>query len=201
MGFVRFLRDHIWYSFALVIAFAIGAYGTVMDALDLYRNASIPGWFWQLVGLALFFIAVTGSLYRFHRITLPPPSAAPQLAGNTRNSHTKATQTLFEREEIHVWEIPARSEVVIRRRVFKDCIIHGPAIVAFNGCVLEYCGFDVDDIEDALYEVQERRISPGTYQFVNCNFHSCRFVSIGVIGTKLWLEGMRKAIPSKGGAS
>jgi hypothetical protein len=63
MGLLRFLRQHLWLSFGLLGFTALQAFGLASDAYDLYQMG-IPGWVWQLIGVAFLTIALTIFAYR-----------------------------------------------------------------------------------------------------------------------------------------
>ncbi|WP_350004373.1 hypothetical protein [Pseudarthrobacter sp. WHRI 8279] len=83
---------------------------------------------------------------------------------------------------------------VIRDRIFEDCLILGPAVLALVGSTLEECIFD-GDVDALLWEIPPERLQIiGAIQMENCTFLRCRFQMIGFAGPKDFAELFRSQI-------
>lgn len=101
----------------------------------------------------------------------------------------------YENRVVRVAELTVLKDTV-DGAVFQNCQIVGPAVVAFQGCTLSSCGFDVGagTIDSILWEVRDGSYVVGAVGFVNCEFYGCNFSRIGLAGTPEQLEVFRREI-------
>jgi len=82
---------------------------------------------------------------------------------------------------------------VISNRTIEDCEIRGPAMIGLLGGVnLDDNNFDGANIDELFVEVLENRIIIGAIGLKDCVFRRCRFIKIGIIGTKEQIKEAKK---------
>lgn len=88
----------------------------------------------------------------------------------------------------------AREHFVIEHRVFEDCVIYGPAMLAiYRNVQMLYCTFDGIGYS-FLFDLPGRRYITGPIVLDDCIFRRCRFVRIGLIGHTETIEEWKKNI-------
>jgi hypothetical protein len=95
-------------------------------------------------------------------------------------------------ETFFIWELLTPGEKpVVHSRTFTDCVIKGPALIAFQVSVdMKETLLGIPPVESVLYELVpgERQ---GLIAFVNCKFVRGRLEGIGYYGDKKMLEMLR----------
>jgi hypothetical protein len=97
-----------------------------------------------------------------------------------------ADQPEFDREirnEV-VW-VPelAHEGNIVRRIFFEDCLLMGPAVVAFLGHVNIHASSFAEQIEEVLWEYEPMRPYKwtGAIGMEDCTFNRCQFHRIGIL--------------------
>jgi hypothetical protein len=87
----------------------------------------------------------------------------------------------FRNEAVRIADLTVNAEL-IANRVFENCQILGPAVLAPLGrTTISHSGFDGDVFEDFAWPVpDERQQLIGAVAVVDCEFFKCRFVQIGI---------------------
>ena len=98
--------------------------------------------------------------------------------------------------------IPPGAQPIISDRIFEDCEVRGPAMIALlNVNTITDSLFD-GDIDSLFVEVADKRIIVGAIGLQSCVFRRCRFTQIGIIGTREQIEkakqGFNPSTPHKG---
>lgn len=77
----------------------------------------------------------------------------------------------------------------IENRQFEDCLILGPAVVAFSGDNhLDNCSFE-GPLDALLWEIPpERPQVIGVVEVADCSFVKCRFQGVGFAGAKEFVD-------------
>lgn len=94
---------------------------------------------------------------------------------------------------IHLMDLLAPgAKPIISNRTIEDCEIRGPVMIALlGGVTIADSGFDGD--QNSLFvEIVDRRMIFGAIGLQNCIFRRCRFIAIGIIGTKEQIEQAKK---------
>lgn len=96
-----------------------------------------------------------------------------------------------------VLEAARRGEAVIKDKVFRDCMIEGPAVLLPLGS----CNFDGCNMGDAQGDIRNLLLQPmgpqkvtGTVAFQNCQFINCQFVRVGFTGTPDFLAQVQQVL-------
>ncbi|WP_417220477.1 hypothetical protein [Arthrobacter sp.] len=73
----------------------------------------------------------------------------------------------------------------ISGKVFRDCLILGPAVAVLSGKgALDGCTFDAPP-EALLWPITDgRKFVVGAVEFKDCFFYQCRFQNVGLAGDK-----------------
>lgn len=84
--------------------------------------------------------------------------------------------------------------VVLSERVFKDCLIEGPAVaLVLPGTSFSHCHFESGgDIRTILFSPVSAEKAIGSIPLQNCVFEGCRFVAVGFTGHKNFIDLMIK---------
>jgi len=81
---------------------------------------------------------------------------------------------------------------VISNRTIEDCEIRGPAMIYLSyGTVITHSSFD-GDINSLFVEVPENRMILGAIGLENCVIRKCRFLALGIIGTREQIERAKR---------
>lgn len=99
----------------------------------------------------------------------------------------------YESQTVRITDL-AVIEDKIEGKVFSNCQIVGPAILAPMNSTLSGCVFDVvnNDPESVLIIVPDRWLV-GAIAIVRCEFYGCRFSRIGLIGGGDLAKAFREA--------
>lgn len=82
---------------------------------------------------------------------------------------------------------------VVRKRIFVDCDIYGPAILSARGENNIYDSFIQGDPEGSFIKTSNQTII-GAVIYEDCTFRNCRFYNVGFIGTPEWIEKLKSQI-------
>jgi hypothetical protein len=122
------------------------------------------------------------------------PGHLPWLADTDRHNGTYRNVQLRLVDLIDI-----DTTAVIAGKIFQNCVIHGPAVVLFNACVLIGPRWDIDlevGVESAVFELTPERLAIrtliGPILMTQCRFESTTFHGIGYMGGREHLEGFRK---------
>jgi len=87
----------------------------------------------------------------------------------------------YRNQLVRVADLTVVTDTVSNLR-FENCQIVGPAVVAFMGCNIADCSFDVGPgtLESIVWEAKVDMIIIGAVGFMNCEFYGCSFQRIGV---------------------
>lgn len=93
---------------------------------------------------------------------------------------------------IHLIDLlaPGAKPIILNRTV-EDCEVRGPAMVALMGTTLANNTWD-GDLESLFVEIADERIILGAIGLQGCVFRRCRFIEIGIIGTKEQIEEAKR---------
>ena len=103
-------------------------------------------------------------------------------------------QTYIHDRRLYITDL-ARTERVVRGKVFENVTFVGPAIVSFNGASdLRDTAFDAEGApeEALLLEVLRGTLTVGAILFEDCIFRNCLFIRIQVMGTKEVIEEIKR---------
>lgn len=108
-----------------------------------------------------------------------------------------------EYNKVNIWlpalvlEAARRGESVIKDKVFRDCVIEGPAVLLPLGS----CNFDGCNMGDAQGDIRNLLLQPmgpqkvtGTVAFQNCQFINCQFIRVGFTGTPDFLASVQQVL-------
>jgi len=115
------------------------------------------------------------------------------------------TQTTFERVRIWLPEFAfahmKAQKWVIEDKVFTQCIIEGPAILATTGDV-EFIDCNMG-LTDEVRSLMYRPLGPkviGAVAFARTRFVRCHFIGVGFTGGQPFLDQMEKVLTANSGA-
>lgn len=96
-------------------------------------------------------------------------------------------------EALHIWElINFANKPLVEDRTFTDCVLNGPAMVAFvANDHIEHCSLGEGDFDSILHEMPHVGVKQGIIGFVNCKFIRCKFRQLGIYGDKAFLDVIR----------
>ncbi len=199
---ISFAKDFAWPIGCTTFGAAGIGWGAMSDAYGLY-TAGLPEWAFTLFGLGVFLIGFVVALYTV--ATRPPGvkvqegefnSSSSEQSNKEINSGVSSaavTRTVFQNEEIKIWELVHARDAVIEGKTFVDCIIVGPALVTLLDSV-HIDGLAMDgSIEANLVEIEGDRQVIGVFGLRDCRFQRVRFSGIGFIGPKPMLGLIRDA--------
>lgn len=108
-----------------------------------------------------------------------------------------------EYKGLNIWlpalaiEAARRGQAAIEGKVFRDCVIEGPAVLLPIGA----CNFDGCNMGDAQGDVRNLLMQPlgpqkvtGTVPFKDCQFINCRFIRVGFTGTPDFLQQVQQIL-------
>lgn len=102
---------------------------------------------------------------------------------------------IHQGEEIWLPQLVAQAikggKSFIRRRLFIDCRIEGPAVfMAMGGCVFDNCdmGYNGGDVRNLLLRPVGTAKVIGAIGFEDCEFRGCRFFSVGFTGPTSFID-------------
>lgn len=104
----------------------------------------------------------------------------------------------YESTTIRITDLAVTDDRV-EKKVFSNCHIVGPAVVAPMGCTFSGCGFDVanGDPESMLIVVPDRWLV-GVIALMECEFYECRFTRIGFVMGEPMAEAFLTGIRGSG---
>jgi hypothetical protein len=80
-------------------------------------------------------------------------------------------------------------------RHFQDCFIMGPAIIVARETVMNNCTFMAPNPDAIFWTIEDgREWIAGAFLVVDCVFEGCRFVNVGIAGSRDDLVAIRRAI-------
>ena len=108
---------------------------------------------------------------------------------STNLSHEYITDTYVRGRLVYLMALLAPgAKPIISDRTIEDCEIRGPAMIALlGGVTIASSTFD-GNIESLFVEVVDKRTILGAIGLQDCVFRRCRFVAIGIIGTREQIE-------------
>ncbi len=111
----------------------------------------------------------------------PPPGTSDPAQAPAR-APEDVSGPVYENQAIRITDL-AVTEPLIRDAHFKNCVIHGPAVLApLSGTQFIESTFE-GDLEAVLWEIAPGRENIiGGIGLVNCLFVHCRFSGIGLAG-------------------
>jgi hypothetical protein len=174
-----------------VIFAAIVALGAII--WSSLRQLSAPIVF--VIGLAAF--ALILFIFKTIRDILSKKpkehKANTELPTSALPSHAYITDTYIRGRVIYLMDLLAPgAKPIISNRTIEDCEIRGPAMITLlGGVTLADNNFD-GDINSLFIEVAEKRIIIGAIGLQGCVFRGCRFIAIGIIGTREQIEQAKK---------
>ena len=108
-------------------------------------------------------------------------------------SHDYIADTYIRGQLVYLMDLIAPgAQPIISDRTIEDCEIRGPAMIALLGRVTIKNGTFDGDVESLFVEVADKRIIFGAIGLRDCVFRRCRFVAIGIIGTREQIEKAKK---------
>lgn len=153
---------------------------------------------WPIIG-TIFLVAVAAILWILRQIrswairpNVSVPGAEPILARAAGLIEQKyIPDSYIQGRIINLLDmIPPGGVPIISNRTVEDCEIRGPTMIApLQRATMDKCNFD-GDIESIFIEVADKRNIVGAVGLKDCVFRRCRFVQIGIIGTR---ETVKKA--------
>lgn len=124
---------------------------------------------------------------------------SPLTIGGTPNVEVAnwMSERHLRQRSFRLYEIPRDQDAILRDRIFEECTIRGPAVMALVG-KNEFVGGSVQGRIDGradpvLWEVQE---GPrfGAIGVENCSFRRCEFVGIGIAAPPDVIQKLREAL-------
>lgn len=108
-----------------------------------------------------------------------------------------------EYSKLSIWlpalavEAARRGESMIADKIFRDCVIEGPAVLLPIG----NCGFEGCNMGDAQGDIRNLLLQPmgpqkvtGTVAFQNCQFINCQFIRVGFTGAPDFLDQVQQVL-------
>ena len=112
--------------------------------------------------------------------TEPPPLTLP--------SHTYIADTYIRGRIIYLMDLLAPgAKPIVSNRTIEDCEIRGPAMVVLMGTAIADSSWD-GDLESLFVEIADKRMIFGAIGLPGCVFRRCRFMQIGILGTREQIE-------------
>jgi hypothetical protein len=189
-----------------VIIFIVLTLPSAIDVYwDLYQkfkgvpmpslNLGVAIWVLPLVGL--IFVAITIWQVRTSNKTAQDSKNA-LLISKTDSTilplpHQYISDSYIKGKLIYLMDLLSPgARPIISNRTIEDCEIRGPAmVILLDGVTIAESGFE-GDVDSLFVEVPEKRIIFGAIGLRNCVFRRCRFIAIGIIGTREQIEQAKK---------
>jgi hypothetical protein len=93
-------------------------------------------------------------------------------------------ETYFSKKVIRIADLVQGGEYLIKDKIFEDCYIYGPEVIALiDRMTMDSCSFN-GDMDSTFIEVLPNRRVIGAIGFTGGTFKRCKFVGVGIIGTK-----------------
>ena len=80
-------------------------------------------------------------------------------------------------------------------KVFDNCRIKGPTVIAIQDCVITHCDFEGDI--NTLLIVTTNKSTLGVLGTNRCKFINCTFVNVGIIGNQETIDHIKKGFLEK----
>lgn len=143
-------------------------------------------WIWNQITFRRYLSIVGPSV----DATLPDAWDARQLASTAELAGPKIVK-----RAVKIFDVPRNGEA-IEGRIFEDCTIIGPAIVAFSeGTSLQLPVFsDPGQIKWLFWVIAQDRKALGVIGLKRCLFLRCRFNGIGFCGTRKQVKEWQEQI-------
>jgi len=170
------------------------AINTYWDLYEKFRGVPMPS---LDLGAAIWVLPLVGLI--FVVITIWQVRASSKALQNKENAlvlslpHQYIPDSYIQGKAIHLMDLlsPAARPIVSNRTI-EDCEIHGPAmVILLNEVVIASSSFE-GDANSLFVEVPEKRIVFGAIGLQNCLIRRCRFIAIGIIGTREQIERAKK---------
>jgi hypothetical protein len=134
---------------------------------------------------------------RRHRSSRDPdqPSTASGVSASHQTVGNSMTDNIaYEGQDVYLSEL-VKDRIgppMLKNLSFTRCQIHGPIMLAPMGALrLNECHFEVNDLEEMLYEVPDNSMKVGVVGVANCTFTNCNIAAVGFAGTKATLDAIR----------
>ncbi len=86
----------------------------------------------------------------------------------------------------------------VQNRVFVECLILGPAVVApLEALTISGCSFDGTSESMFLLLPEEQNTVMGVIALYNAHFYDCRFQNVAILGKAAALEQFRQGFPTE----
>ena len=168
-------------------------------------------WWWIALGAVVIFVFILFSFLAYRKSAVERDKLANELEGLQRIpptqiavSHQFIPDNYISGRIIHLMDLLAPgAKPIISNRTVEDCEVRGPAMVVLMRTALDKNTWD-GDLESLFVEVADERTIFGAIGLQGCVFRRCRFVAIGIIGTKEKIEeakqGFKPLTPDKEGS-
>ena len=188
-----------WIPTAITNIFGIAGYlverGLDMAGITISLQWAIFLWvisgFLLLAGFVMLFKWYLIPFMKRIRISLSPTPNSEDLASR---KHEYVPDTYIRGRITYLIDllVPG-AQPIISGRTIEDCEIRGPAMIALLGGTTITSGTFDGDIGSLFVEVVDKRYILGAIGLQDCVFRRCRFVAIGIIGTREQFEMLKQA--------
>ena len=157
-------------------------------------------WWWIALGAVVIFVFILFSFLAYRKSAVEGDKLANELERLQRIpptqiavSHQFIPDNYISGRIIHLLDLLAPgAKPIISNRTVEDCEVRGPAMVVFMRTTLDNNSWAGDDLESLFVEVADERKIVGAIGLQGCVFRRCRFIAIGIIGTKEQIEEAKK---------
>jgi hypothetical protein len=180
-----------WFGRLMGLAgLGLAGLGAVLMTALIAALTALPEWLLVLLWISLFLIFVPLALLmglatgnRLRRRHGDPEKVLP-------------TATYFSHQRVYVSDVVRDIDPpVLKDKVFEDCEIIGPAILAPEGSVISHCVFN-GVLASMMYELPGGRWLIGVIGVQDCIFRRCQFSQIGWMGNSRLVQDIATATGS-----
>ena len=163
-------------------------------------------WWWIALGVVVVCVFILFSFLAYRKAAMERDKLANELSSVKNElerlqrmpptqiavSHQFIPDNYISGRIIHLIDLlaPGAKPIILNRTV-EDCEVRGPAMVALMGTTLANNTWD-GDLESLFVEIADERIILGAIGLQGCVFRRCRFIEIGIIGTKEQIEEAKR---------
>ena len=125
---------------------------------------------------------------------------APEMGAQETAGRALVARTEFTKEAVWLPMLAVQhwnaGEMAIKDKVFTDCVIEGPAVLAvMAGTRFENCAMGTaTDIKTLLFRPVSQEKMAGVVGMSNCRFVRCRFVQVGFTGSDGLIDELQNGI-------
>jgi hypothetical protein len=203
-----------WYGMVIILL-ALIAFG-VAGIIWLVSNGL--EWWWIASGALVVLVFILFSFLAYRKVAIEKDKVSEEMTSIVKEKNNLTSDLALTKSEltklrnlpppssryipdsyvngriIYMMDLltPSGHQPIILKRKVEDCEVHGPAMVFLMGTHLDNCGFDAPDAESVFVEVTANRWLSGVIGLQNCTFRRCKFIGIGLVGTREQIEQAKK---------